>query len=154
MTTASQARVVVRTRIETGNVVDSASVPVPLRWQNEQGEPLPDVPAPFVYTEVLTDPGSLVGFGGGRSANLYRNPACIYSYVFVPRGSGLVEAEHIAEQIAALFRSYRDSDISCFDASVIPGGDGEQLKPPGLDNEVGNYFYAVAEINIYFDQIG
>lgn len=154
MTTASQARAAIRTRIEAGAIVNAGNSAVPLRWQNEDGDPLPDQPAAFVYTEFLTDPAQLVSFGGGRGANRYRNPARIDSYVFVPRGEGLDQAELIAEQIAALFRSYRDSDIQCFEATVYPGGDGASLKPPGLSSEVENYFWAVAEISLFFDQIG
>jgi hypothetical protein len=145
--------------MEAGNIIDSASAPVPLRWQNEAADsagnvPLPDTPSPFVYTEFITNPGTLVGYGGGRGANLYRTPAFVAAYVFVPKDEGLDEAETIAEQIAALFRSYRDSSISCFDATVQPGGDGETIKPPGLDSAVGNYFWAVTEISLHYDQIG
>jgi hypothetical protein len=151
-TTASQARLVMRARIEAA-AITLRSVPVPLRWQNE-ATPLPDTPSPFVYSEFLTGRGRIAGFGGGRGCNLYRNPATFTAYVFVPKDSGLDDAEAIAEQVAALFRSYRDDSISCFDATVHPGGDGAELKPPGLASVVGNYFYAVAEISLHFDQIG
>jgi hypothetical protein len=148
-----------RARLEGGGVVDRHSAPVPFRCQNEAADSLgnaalPDTPSPFVYWEFITDRASLVGFGGGRGANLYRNPARLDAYVFVPTDEGLDEAEAIAEQIAALFRSYRDSNISCFDATVFPGGDGSSIKPSGLNSPVGNYFYTVAEISLYFDQIG
>jgi hypothetical protein len=153
MTTAKQARTVIRSRLEAGGLS------VPLRWQNEEADSsgnveLPDLPAPFVYTEFLTDPAQLVSFGGGRYQNRYRNPARLDAYVFVPKGEGLDEAETIAEQIAVLFRSYRDTDISCFDATVYPGGDGASLKPPGLNSEVGNYYWACCEVSLFFDQTG
>lgn len=159
MTTASQARAVVRSRLLSGNIIDSQSRPVPLRFQNEnedsQGNAsLPSDPSPFIYWEFLTEQAGIAGFGGGRGNNLYRNPARIDAYVFVTRGQGLDEAELVAEQVAVLFRSYRDNDISCFDATVYPGGDGASLKPPGLSSEVGNYFWAVTEVNLHFDQIG
>lgn len=154
MTTASGARAIIRARLEAGAIVDSDSVAVPLRWQNENGGALPDTPTPFIYTEFLTDPASLVSFGSGRGANRYRNPARVDAYVFVPKDEGLDEAESIAEQIAALFRSYRDASISCFEATVMPGGDGASITPPGLSSEVGNYFWAVCEVSLYFDQIG
>jgi hypothetical protein len=159
MTTARQARTALRARLEAGSVVDGSSNPLPFRWQNEamdsQGNTeLPDTPAPFAYVEFITDRASLVSFGGGRGNNLHRNPAMLVAYVFVPKDEGLDEAESIAEQIAALFRSHRDSDVSCFEASVMPGGDGAMLKPPGLTSDVGNYFYAVTEVSLHFDQIG
>lgn len=158
-TTASQARLVCRSRIEKGGIVDSASAPVPFRWQNENADSLgnaelPSDPSPFVYCEFITEPGRLAGYGGGRGQNLYRNPARLDAYVFVPRGEGMDEAESIAEQVAALFRSYRDANISCFDATVYPGGDGSSLQPAGLSSPVGSYFYAVTEVSLYFDQIG
>lgn len=159
MTTASAARQAVRTRLEGGSIVDGASAAVPLRWQNEEADSagnvnLPDQPAPFVYCEFLTERADLVSFGGGAGSNRYRNPARLDAYVFVPKGEGLDEAELIAEQIATLFRSHRDATISCFDATVYPGGDGAELKPPGLQSEVGNYFWACCEVRLFFDQIG
>lgn len=159
MTTVSQARQVIRSRIEAGAVVDSDSTPVPFRWQNEETDSLgnvelPSPASPFVYVEFNADRASLASFGGGRGSNRYRNPARIEAFVFVPKGEGLNEAESIAEQIATLFRSYRDDDISCFDASVYPGGDGEDLAPKGMSSEVSNYFYCSLEVSLHFDLIG
>lgn len=153
MTTASGAYNVIRARIEN-NVPLSQGVPVPVRWQNEDAVPLPDVPAPFVYVEFNPDPASLVSFGGGQTSNRYRNPAVIDAYCFVPRGWGLVAATDLAEMIATLFRSYRDADISCFDATVYPLGSGSSVKPPGLDSEVDNYYVATTQITLFFDLIG
>lgn len=152
MTTALQAYSVVRSRLEN-SVPSLNGAVVGLRWQNES-EPLPDDPAPFVFTEFTTERAFLASFGGGRGANRYRHPGLITSYVFVPNGMGLPAAVNIAEQVAAVFRSYRDSDISCFEATVYPGGAGSEIKPRGLNSEVGNYFYAVAETGLFFDLIG
>ncbi len=153
MTTASGAFAVIKSRLEGGGLS------VPLRWQNEDKDStgqveLPDTPTTFIYSEFLTDPSRLVSFGGGRGSNRYRNPARFVSYVFVPKGDGLAIATNKAEAVAALFRSYRDSDISCFDATVYPGGDGASLKPPGLNSEVNNYFWACCETRLFFDLIG
>ncbi len=153
MTTATQARQAVRSRMEAGSIAYGGAA-VPLRWQNEDGGPLPDEPAPFVYTEFLNEGASLAGFGGGRGSNLYRNRAVVEAYVFVPKGWGLDAAENIAEQIAVVLRSHRDAHISCFEATVIPGGDGAMLTPPGLSSEVGNYHYAATEVRLHFDQVG
>jgi len=153
MTTTKEAYAVLRTRLEGSN-----SLP-PLRWQAEDEDStgavaLPDTPAPFLYTEFLTEPGELVSFGGGRGANRYRIPARLEVFVFIPKGWGLALALDHAETAAALFRSYRDPDVSCFAASVHPGGDGAALRPPGLPSEVSNYFWSVAEVVLFFDQIG
>src|SRR5262245_38541144 len=100
MATITQARLAVRARIEAGNVFDGFSQPVPLRWQNEGADSIgnvamPDTPAPFVYTEFLTNRATIVGFGAGPGANLHRTPVTIASYVFVPKDRGLDEAESI-----------------------------------------------------------
>lgn len=158
MTTAAAARQVMRARIEAAGISYGGN-PVPFRWQNEDADSagniaLPDTPAPFVYAEFLTEAAALASFGGGRGQNRYRNPARLDAYVMVPKGQGLDAAEDIAEQVATLFRSYRDADISCFDATVYPGGDGASLKPEGLSSDVGNYFYAVTEVSLFFDQAG
>lgn len=150
MTTASAAYAVIRSRFEANKPAGLTA----LRWQNEDGEALPNQPAAFAYTEFLTDQASIASYGGGRGNNRYRNPARIVVYVFVLRGEGLAVATDLAEQVAAIFRSYRDDDISCFEASVLPGGDGADLKPPGLSSEVDNYFWAGVEIVLFFDQIG
>jgi hypothetical protein len=157
--TATQARQAMRSRIEAASIIDRSSNPVPFRWQNEASDSLgnaalPDTPSPFVYCEFIVESGSIASYGGGYGKNLYRNRARLVAYVLVPKNSGMDEAESISEQVAALFRSYRDSNVSCFDATVYPGGDGSSLKPSGMSSPVGSYFYAVAEISLHFDQIG
>lgn len=153
MTTASQARQSVRLRMEAGNIVyDGAAVP--LRWQNEAGEPLPDEPAPFVFTEFLVENARIAGFGSGRGGNLHRNTCRVEGYVFVPKGWGLDAAESIAEQVAALFRSHRDDTISCFTARVAPGGDGADIAPKGLPSASSNYFWCGFDVEMHFDQTG
>jgi hypothetical protein len=160
--TASQARKAVRSRIESGNItytVSGNTLAVPLRWQNENADsqsnaPLPDVPAPFIFTEVLTERSRIVAFGGGVGANLHRNPLVVNAFVFVPRGWGLDTAEAIAEQVGNLLRSYRDGVVSFFEATVYQGGDGADIKPAGLESEVGNYFWAGCEAFGHYDRIG
>lgn len=159
MATVSQAFQACRTLIEGGGIVDSASAAVPLRWPNEPKDSagsvaLPDDPSPFIYCEFVAEPGRLAGFGGGRGANLYRNPARFEAYVFTPKDEGVSETLSIAEQVAALFRSYRNGTISCLEATVHPGGDGSLITPPGLQSPVGNYFWACTEVFLIYDQIG
>lgn len=150
MTTVSAAHALIKSRIETNK---PASVTA-LRWQNEDGDPLPATPAPFLYTELNTDPQFLASFGGGQGNNRWRNPSRIDCYAFVPRGQGLAVATDLAEQIAVLFRGFRDGDLQCFDATVIPLGEGASIKPPGLSSEVDNYYCAVCEIALHFDLVG
>jgi hypothetical protein len=151
-TSAVDALAALRTRLE-----DVASgITIPLRWQGEDGGPLPDIPTTFAFV-VFDNQGSGGGpaaFGGGRGANLYRNRAFAEIFVFAPNGEGLPVAMAYAETIAAWLRSFRSAAISCFAADVLPVGQGSQVAPPGLASEVSNYMCAVAEIILTFDQIG
>lgn len=151
MTTATQAYEKLRSRLTGADT----GILIPLLYQNENAE-LPDEPTTFAYVEFIVDPslGGPAAFGGGRGQNRYRYSAQLIAYVFVPSNSGLAPAMDHAETIAARLRSFRDTDVSCFDATVQPGGSGADLKPPGLTSEVGNYFYAVAVVSLSFDQIG
>lgn len=147
MPTASQAYAVLKARLIAG----AGSLPLAFQGENFV---LPDTPVPFAYAELVSETPYIAGFGGGAGANLYRNPCRFDIYVFVPRGAGLVAATDLAETLAGLFRSYRDTVVSCFEAGVLPGGDGSALKPPGLTSEVNNYFWAVVEVSLHYDQVG
>lgn len=153
MTTASAAYTALRTRLEGG------SLGLPLRWQNEDADSdgnvmLPDTPSAFIYTEFNVEHVDPVSFGSGAGGNTYRNYSILSIWIFVPRGDGLTPALNYAETAAELFRSYRTIDVSCFEAGVIPGGDGAVLKPAGLQSAVDNYFWSLADINLWFDTIG
>lgn len=151
MTTASDAFAAIKTRL-TNNKPSGLTF---LVWQNEDPTALPDTPAAFAYVEFLVERSSgPAAFGGGAGRNLYRNPARVVVFVFVPRGKGLVTALDLAEQVATLFRSYRDNAVSCFEAVVQPGGDGAEISPPGMASEVNNYYWATVDVSLYFDQIG
>jgi len=148
MTTASQAFAVIKARLEANPGLG------PYRWPNEDAPALPDTPASFVFIDFNPDRGFFAAFGGGRGANEQHNTAALTLYQFVPRGEGLASATDKAEALAALFRSYRDADISCFAASVIPGGSGSLMRPPGVESEVDNYYFCVAEIELFYRLLG
>ena len=153
--TADQAYRALRSRLEERKPADLLA----LRFQNEAADsngvaPLPDRPEAFAYVEFLTQGSAIAGYGGGRGNNLYRNQAKLHIYVFVPNGSGASTATTLAEECAVLFRSYRDQYVSCFAASVITGGSGAEMTPPGLRSEGGNYWWALVEVELFFDQIG
>jgi len=142
VTTVAQAQAAIRTRLEANFTA------IPLSWPNEAFV-VPDAPAAFAQIEFLTDPASLAGLGGGRFANLWRQTGRIEAHILVPSpqlsGAGLTAALDYAEQIAAVFRSYRDADLSCFAAWVEPGT---------RDGENGNYWTAHAIVELHFDAIG
>lgn len=152
MTTASQAFDALRDRLEaTGSGIN-----IPLRFQGEDSGPLPDTPAAFAYI-VFDNQGSggaPAAYGGGRGNNLYRNRGRLEAFVFAPNGEGLAVALDHGETIAARLRSFRDTNVSCFGADVIPIGDGSSANPAGLDSEVNNYQCVLVEVTLHFDQNG
>jgi hypothetical protein len=151
MTTFSAAWDLVRARLEGAG----SGISIPLRFKGDQQEPLPDTPAVFAFINPVTERvRGPAAFGGGRGANLYRNPLMIEAYVFSPIGEGLTICTDYAETIAARLRSFRSGDVSCFSATVHPVGDGSNIKPPGFDSEVNNYQCAVVEVEMHFDQTG
>lgn len=146
-TTPSGAWAAIRARAE------AQITGLPMYWPDESFR-LPDQPAAFVYFEMLADTSYVAGFGSGRGANRYRNPSVLNAYVFVPMGWGLAASLTRAETVAAAFRSYRTSEISCFEASIQPIGQGESLTPPGLSSAAGNYACSVVAIEFFYDLIG
>lgn len=124
-----------------------------LVWQDEPAV-LPDVPAPFVYVELMARRGRIAGYGGGRGSNLYRMPAELTAYVFWPRGEGLAIGLGYAETVAAVFRSWRSGDLSCVDATVHPLGEGETIVPNGSSSAAGNYSCAAVRVTLHYDQLG
>ncbi|MCW5695779.1 MAG: hypothetical protein KIS96_03480 [Bauldia sp.] len=157
MTTITSVVAGIRARLEANVPTYSqggSTKVIGLRWQGESGGPLPNTPQPFAWTAFVADQGRVAGFGGGRGANLYRHAGQIEAYVFVPLDWGADVGLAIAEQYAALFRSHRDATMSCFDATVDPGGPGSMIKPPGLDSEVEAYWYCGVLVSLFYDQIG
>jgi hypothetical protein len=132
-----------------------SGITIPLYYQGVSVV-LPSKPETFAYVVFENDGSGFgpVSFGGGRGNNRYRNQATLEVFVFTPNRKGIREAMVQAETIAARLRSFRDDDISCFSAHVRPLGEGQRLKPPGLESEVNNYVCALAEITFHFDQIG
>lgn len=140
MTTTATVHAAIKSRL-------AAQLPaVTFRYQNET-TPLPATPATYVFIELNVLKQNLVGWGGGRFANLYRSDAFILALVLVPISTAGVDAGlQLAEQVATVFRSYRDADISCVDATV---------RPEAGRTEEGNYtMVASVEVTLTFDQIG
>jgi hypothetical protein len=151
MATAASAWAAIKARL----LAVDAGISIPLYWPNER-VPIPDTPTIFAFVafEIMPSFPAPFSFGGGRFNNRYRNSAFATAYVFAPAEEGIEDALAHAETIAARLRSYRDDNISCFEATVEPGGPGSNIKPPGLSGEFGNYYYCIAEASLQFDQIG
>jgi hypothetical protein len=156
MATITTALAAIRARLEAVAITDAQGNTLPFRWQGEDGGDLPGTPAAFAYVELENYGAGRfpAGYGGGSGNNLYRNEGQINAFVFVPNGQGLSVAVALAEQVAARLRSFRDSTVSCFSASVHPIGEGTSIAPKGMNSEVNNYTCAVVEIAFHFDQIG
>ncbi len=146
--TASQALAALRTQVGT--------LSFPVYWQGEAAPILADTPALFAFVVFDNDGAGRwpVAFGGGQFNNIYRNRARIEAFIFAPEGEGLTVATDAAETFAAKLRSFRDANISCGGANVIPVGPGSSIAVPGLTSVVSQYQCAVAEVNLHFDTLG
>lgn len=113
----------------------------------------PDAQTPFVFFLIETDPAQFVSFGG-RGNNLQRVRGEMQGLVFIPRDWGLEQHASYGEHVAAAFRSFRDSHVSCGAVAPQPAVDGSSLKPPGLDSEVENYACTVVAVPFNYDGIG
>jgi hypothetical protein len=151
MATAKEARNAVRARLE------EPPLSIPLYWQNEQATTdLPDEPTPFGFI-VFDNDGPGIGpasFGDGVNANRWRNIVRVEAFVFVPQGTGADVADDLAQAICDRLRSYRDSTISCFGAHVRETVSGQTMTPAGVNSAAGNYWCSIAEIDVFFDEIG
>lgn len=147
MTTTSQALSALAAKVAAENL------PYPVVWQGERFT-MPDIPTTFAYAELLVDHVEIVAFGGGRSNNVHRHFCTLDGYVFSPSGAGAQVAIDAGELFAASLRSYRDAAVSCFTAAVKPGGEGAELKPPGMQSAVDGYYWARVEVKLFFDLIG
>ena len=146
--TTSEAIAAVRARLDAGGFS------FPLYYDGDDAPILPDTPAIFGYVEFRNQGSVVAAYGGGRGANVYRNSALVYVFVFSPIGSGLETATATAEPVAAQLRSWRDDVISCFNSDVVDLITGSQMTVPGLRNEVNNYMCAIVECSLIYDQIG
>lgn len=156
MTTLTGACRSIRTVMEA-NVPDNPETGGPsivYRWKDEDGPPLPDTPAPFVYTVFTALRSDAIEIGGGRGANRHRNPGEANIFVFVPRTWSQPYATDLAEHFAKLFRSYRANGVTVDSATVYPGGQGSEIAVPGMDNEANNYIWAGCGLSFYFDLTG
>lgn len=50
-----------------------------------------------------------------------------------------------AETIAGRLRSFRNNEVSCLSADVIPIGPGSSVSPPGMDSAAVHYQSAMCE---------
>lgn len=127
---------------------------LPVRWDKDTREPLPDEPAPFVFFTIETDGGRYAAFGGGRGANEQHVDGELVGLVHIPRDWGLEEHATYGEHVAAAFRSYRGEHVSCGAVAPQPAIDGSNLKPPGMESEVENYACVLVAVPFFYRQIG
>jgi hypothetical protein len=126
--TASGAYAILKARFEANKPAGLTA----LRWQNQNEDStgaiaLPDTPAAFAYVEFETDPQQLAGYGGGRGANLYRNPARLQILVFVPKRAGAggrapTSPSSLRDDLPQLsrFKPCRASRLRCSRAATGP----------------------------------
>jgi len=123
-------------------------------WDRDAKPELPAEPAAFVFYRIEMDRAQFVSIGGGRGNNLARSEGELQAFVFLPRDWGLEQEALYGEHVAAAFRSYRATDVSCGAVTPQPAVPGSDLKPQGIDSEVENYSCIVAAVPIFYDQVG
>jgi hypothetical protein len=139
MTTVAAAQAVIRSLLETQLPALS------FKWQNEKFI-VPNTPAPFAHVELIVEGMEIIAFGGGRGANLQRTIGRIEAQVMVAANTAVATGLATAEDIAAVFRGYRDADISCFACEVFP--------ETGATID-GNYAHvATTIVDLHFDKTG
>lgn len=97
---------------------------------------------------------STIENGRGRGHNRHRNQGIMVAYVFIPQGWTLKIATDAAEAIATLYRPLNQSGVIVDTATVFPGGEGSQVRPPGVESDVANYLWAACEVEFHHDQLG
>lgn len=126
---------------------------LPHYWDKDAKPVLADEPTPFCFFLIETDPAQFISFGG-RGNNLQRVQGELQGLVFIPRDWGLEQHASYGEHVAAAFRSFRDTHVSCGAVAPQPAVDGSSLKPPGLDSEVENYACTIVAVPFNYDGIG
>lgn len=157
MTTLNGAYQTLKDRLlEAPAIQDENGADLPVRYQADDGGPLPDTATSFAFLDFDNHGAGRypVAYGGGRGSNLYRNEGVLTVFVFTPNGTGMAVAATVAESVAARMRSFRSGDVSCFAASVRPTGEGSDVSPRGFNSPVSNYYCTPVEVAMHFDQIG
>jgi hypothetical protein len=156
MTTASDAFGVIRALMEANPAANpkTGGGLIPFRWFGEKNPPLPDTAAPFIFTVFTAMRSGVIETGGGRGRNRHRNPAEADIFVFVPNEWTQKVGTDLAEIFAALLRPYNQNGVFVEDATVYPGGPGSEIAVPGMDVDVGNYFWCGVGVRFYFDLVG
>lgn len=123
----------------------AAGVTLPIRYQNEGSEELPEDGSAFVFFEVLTERNYLISFGGGVGNNTWRTDGRIEAHVYVPRNDQVLTAAGVAEMIAVAFRGFKTSLVTITSALVQPGNSSSYD---------GNYWVTYCVVGFYFDTTG
>ncbi|KQS78084.1 hypothetical protein ASG25_21880 [Rhizobium sp. Leaf384] len=100
-------------------------VETPVSEEND-GFSTPDVPAPFVYVEVVGDMLEQQTVGAPGS-NLWLESGVVYLHVMTPNGAGSRDARGIAERLTMLFRERPLGDLHPRQMSIGAGDPGRSF---------------------------
>lgn len=136
------------------NKLNSAIADVPVIADGNQDYIVPDIPATFLFVDAYIWDNRIADFGGGLGKNRYRNRGSYDVYCLIPKGYGQDLALDYAQRVRDAFSSFRVDDLLVEYVLITPGGDGSTLQLVGISSDVDNYYFAVAEVSFYFDEIG
>jgi hypothetical protein len=99
----------------------------PVSWPNEE---MNEPQGPWVKFEISGNSYGQQSIGMGEQAeNRWDEDGLIWFHVMVPRGRGFSQGRGAAKALADLFRGRRlldDENLEFLDASIGPGGDGDE----------------------------
>lgn len=98
----------------------TAALPdIPIVWPNE-GD-VTDTSMPWVYCEVVGSVLRRIELGIGFA----EERGTVWCHVYVPLGTGTLEARTIAKRLSTAFRQARDSPVTYGDQSIGAGEPGD-----------------------------
>lgn len=137
-----------------GQKLSDAITTIPIVSDGNSDYILPDNPSSFIFVDCYIWDTTIVEFGGGLLRNRYRSRGNYDVYCLIPKGYGRNMAMDYAQEVRDALTSFRANDLWVDNVLVTPGGDGSTLKLVGISSDIDNYYFAVAEVSFYFDEIG
>lgn len=103
---------------------DEWGATTPIVFENEPYD-LPDVPAPFLFVEIVGSTFGQASLGNGETqGNLWREAGYVEVHVMTPNDTGSRAARVYADRVVDIFRGQEIGPVTFGDASVGSGDPG------------------------------